>query len=56
MLHSSAEPPIRPSRFRLAGVSTPLWAATAADVVGELDPGEVAARLGAAVAEVWRRV
>jgi formiminoglutamate deiminase len=41
---------------RLAGASTPLWAATAADVLGELDPGEVAARLGAAVAEVWRRV
>ena len=41
---------------RLAGVSTPLWAATAADVLPELDPGEVAARLGAAVAEVWRRV
>ncbi|WP_208971451.1 formimidoylglutamate deiminase [Kineococcus rubinsiae] len=41
---------------RLAGVTTPLWAATAADVVPELDPGEVAAGLAAAVAEVWRRV
>lgn len=43
---------------RTAGVTEPLWAATAADVVPppDLDPGWVAAELAAAIDEVWSRL
>jgi formiminoglutamate deiminase len=40
---------------RTAGASEPLWAATAADVLPELDPDEVTAHLAAAVTAVWER-
>ncbi|MGC3994427.1 MAG: formimidoylglutamate deiminase [Propionicimonas sp.] len=41
-----------------AGMSEPLWAATAADVVppADLDPDEVAADLASVIDEVWSRV
>jgi hypothetical protein len=38
-------------------VTSPLWAATAADVVvPDLDPGDVAASLRRSIDEIWRRV
>jgi formiminoglutamate deiminase len=55
-------PPSAPVRLcddspRLAGVTSPLWAATAADVVvPDLDPGDVAASLRRSIDEIWRRV
>lgn len=42
---------------RTAGMTDPLWAATAADVVppADLDPDEVVADLDAVIAEIWAR-
>lgn len=41
---------------RLAGVSSPLWAATAADVVPDLDPRDVAEHLRRSIEQIWSRV
>lgn len=49
------EPITLASSVRTAGATEPLWAATAADVVPELDPAEVTARLRAAIAACWDR-
>jgi len=50
-------PPIElVSSPRTAGAREPLWAATAADVVPEQDPADVATRLERAIAAVWGRV
>lgn len=41
---------------RLAGVSAPVWAATAADVVPELDAGDVAEHLRRSIEQIWSRL
>src|SRR5699024_11050464 len=41
---------------RTAGASEPLWAATADNVVTQLDAGDVAAELQSAIDECWSRV
>ena len=41
---------------RTAGSTEPLWAASAADVVPEVDPGDVADRLTAAIDACWDRL
>ncbi len=41
---------------RLAGVTAPVWAATASDVVPELDPGDVAEGLRRSIEQIWSRV
>ena len=50
------EPIALRSSVRTAGATEPLWAASAADVVPEVDPGDVASRLTAAIDACWERL
>lgn len=47
---------VRGDSVRTAGSTEPLWSATAADVLSDLDPDEVAHTLQTAIAKIWERM